>query len=317
MPKSNIQVRAVRPERDDCEIRFPRVASYRIELPKDRLEVHESAGGAVIALLDPSAPIGTTGDINFTTSKTKRWRTRADRCHVNWAVGDSDWELELCQVAEANPDVLAYVKNFGMGFEVPYRNGGQRSVYSPDFILKVRDDDDEGEPLHLVVDVKVFHGEEAKHKATAMRNYWLPGVNRLGAFGYWQFAELRNNWDFEKDLRTAIDQLRREALAFRDGHQGLNNRNAVLTALRQLKPRLQQEFGIESLKLFGSFARDEAHLTSDIDLLVEYRTEPTNWGNFGEGPFLEDTLGRKVDIAVGTNLRDHVRPNAEREAIDV
>src|SRR5438477_3027043 len=36
-PRETIQVRAVRPERDALEIRFPRVAGYRVELPSERL----------------------------------------------------------------------------------------------------------------------------------------------------------------------------------------------------------------------------------------------------------------------------------------
>ena len=37
-PRKTVQVRAVTPERDACEIRFPRVAGYRVELPEERLE---------------------------------------------------------------------------------------------------------------------------------------------------------------------------------------------------------------------------------------------------------------------------------------
>lgn len=36
-PRETIQVKAVRPERDRLEIRFPRVAGYRVELPEERL----------------------------------------------------------------------------------------------------------------------------------------------------------------------------------------------------------------------------------------------------------------------------------------
>jgi type III restriction enzyme len=39
-PRETIQVRAVRPERDHLEIRFPRVAGYRVELPEERLTAH-------------------------------------------------------------------------------------------------------------------------------------------------------------------------------------------------------------------------------------------------------------------------------------
>ena len=37
-PRQTIQVKAVRPERDHLEIRFPRVAGYRTELPEERLK---------------------------------------------------------------------------------------------------------------------------------------------------------------------------------------------------------------------------------------------------------------------------------------
>lgn len=37
-PRETIQVKAVRPERDALEIRFPRVVGYRVELPDERLE---------------------------------------------------------------------------------------------------------------------------------------------------------------------------------------------------------------------------------------------------------------------------------------
>jgi type III restriction enzyme len=36
-PRETIQVKAIRPDRDELEIRFPRVAGYRVELPEERL----------------------------------------------------------------------------------------------------------------------------------------------------------------------------------------------------------------------------------------------------------------------------------------
>src|SRR4051795_12971957 len=39
-PRETVQVRAVRPERDALEIRFPRVEGYRVELPEERLSAH-------------------------------------------------------------------------------------------------------------------------------------------------------------------------------------------------------------------------------------------------------------------------------------
>ena len=41
-PRETIQVKAVRPERDALEIRFPQVSGYRVELPEDRLSLSTS-----------------------------------------------------------------------------------------------------------------------------------------------------------------------------------------------------------------------------------------------------------------------------------
>jgi type III restriction enzyme len=39
-PRKTVQVQAVRPDRDACEIRFPRVEGYRVELPEEQLSAH-------------------------------------------------------------------------------------------------------------------------------------------------------------------------------------------------------------------------------------------------------------------------------------
>ena len=78
-------------------------------------------GNPVKVVLDPYNPGGSTARVNFHTAKTSRYETDAGRCHVNWAILDSDWEAELCRVVEQHPQVVAWVKNHNLGFEVPYR----------------------------------------------------------------------------------------------------------------------------------------------------------------------------------------------------
>jgi type III restriction enzyme len=48
-PRETIQVKAMRPERDDLEIRFPRVEGYRVELPEERLSA-EFDGDSILVL---------------------------------------------------------------------------------------------------------------------------------------------------------------------------------------------------------------------------------------------------------------------------
>jgi type III restriction enzyme len=82
-------------------------------------------------------------------------------------------------VAEAHPRVIAYTKNQGMQFEVPYRNGTQHRRYGPDYIVRIYDGGPE--PLNLIVEVKGFRGIDAQLKAETMRKLWVPGVNKLPA----------------------------------------------------------------------------------------------------------------------------------------
>jgi type III restriction enzyme len=317
-PRVTIQVKAVRPDRDHLEIIFPRVAGYRVELPKDRLTAEfsnesvleltpdligatETQNAGIIgekvdlnlvhtgdvrpsqilyeltahlvltkwrdpdgeaqlqlfgqlkritrqwingylvckggtypaqlkykmiadtaceritrgiirslmgeqpikAVLDPYNPTGSTIHVNFNTSKTSRWETDARRCHINWVILDSDWEAEFCRVAESHPKVKAYVKNHSLGLEVPYRYGSEKRIYRPDFIVLV--DDGQDDPLHLIVEIKGYRREDAKDKKATMETYWIPGVNNLGRFGRWAFAEFTEVYRIESDFEAKVE----------------------------------------------------------------------------------------------------------------
>lgn len=158
----------------------------------------------VRAVVDPYNPSGSTDHVLFLTSKTTLWTTAPDKCHVNYVVCDSDWEAEAAKVIEGHPATIAYVKNQGLGFEVPYRFGTQTRRYLPDFIVKLEDGRGRDDPLHLVVEVKGFRDEADKVKASTMRAYWLPGVNRLGDWGRWAFCELREPFAMEEDYARAV-----------------------------------------------------------------------------------------------------------------
>jgi len=155
------------------------------------------------AVLDPYNPTGSTIHVRFTTSKTSRWQTDPRRCHINWVVLDSDWEAEFCRVAESHPRVKDYVKNHGLGLEVPYRYGSTARTYLPDFIVLV--DDGQEDQLHLIVEIKGFRGEDAKDKKTTMETYWVPGVNNLGQYGRWAFAEFKEVYQIEADFKAKVE----------------------------------------------------------------------------------------------------------------
>jgi type III restriction enzyme len=156
----------------------------------------------VKALLDPYNPSGSTSYVRFNTSQMLRWETNPEKCHINWIILDSDWEGELCRVVESHPRVRAYVKNRNLGFEVPYRFGSEMRKYLPDFIVLVDDGHGPSDLLHLVVDVKGYRKEDAK-KLT-MDTYWIPGVNNIGSYGRWAFAEFTDVYEIEHNFEKLI-----------------------------------------------------------------------------------------------------------------
>ena len=319
-PRETIQVKAMRPERDALEIRFPRVEGYRVELPEERLsadfndesilELNPDLVGPSItrnsgiigegvdmglkhlgdtrpstlvfqlthrllytkwrdpgeepklhlfgqlkritkqwldtclvckgetypaqlmyqtladmacnkitaaitrkflgerpikALLDPYNPTGSTINVRFNTSKTDRWETSSKSCHINWVILDSDWEAEFCRVAESHAKVRAYVKNHNLGLEVPYRYGSETRKYLPDFVVLVDDGHGPDDLLHLIVEIKGYRREDAKEKKSTMDTYWVPGVNHLGTYGRWAFAEFTEIYQIVSDFKAKVE----------------------------------------------------------------------------------------------------------------
>ena len=95
------------------------------------------------------------------------------------------------------------------------------------------------------------------------------------------------------------------------------NRDEVLDQLARNKPTLVARFGVERLALFGSTGRDAARAGSDIDILVSFDGPATSERYFGVQFFLEDLLGRPVDLVTDKALRPELRPFIEREAVHV
>jgi type III restriction enzyme len=156
------------------------------------------------ALLDPYNPTGSTSHVRFNTSKILRWETSSKRCHINWVILDSDWEGEFCRVVESHPKVISYVKNHNLGLEVPYRYGSETRKYLPDFIVLIDDGHGSEDPLHLIVEIKGYRREDAKEKKSTMETYWVNGVNYIGNYGRWAFAEFTEVYQIEADFAAKV-----------------------------------------------------------------------------------------------------------------
>ena len=95
------------------------------------------------------------------------------------------------------------------------------------------------------------------------------------------------------------------------------NRDEVLGLLASHRQELEDRFRVVSLALFGSTARNESGPASDIDLLVEFHETPGLTEYMGLKFWLEDRLGRPVDLIMKKALKPWARPVVEAESIHV
>ncbi len=166
----------------------------------------EGAGGAgeLRPIFDPYNDTGSSRHVRFQTTKTNLYATRADKCQIDRIVMDSDWEAAGAQALEEMSEVLRYVRNEKLGYEVPYVDGAEEHHYRPDFIAVVDDGRGADDPLHLVLEVKGQHrqGDDAKHGT--MRALWVPAVNAIGRFGRWGFLRVDGPYGVAEAIRQAI-----------------------------------------------------------------------------------------------------------------
>jgi len=73
-------------------------------------------------------------------------------------------------------------------------------------------------------------------------------------------------------------------------------------------------FGVDRLGVFGSFVHNTANTESDVDLLVVFKASQKSFDNFMNlSFFLEDLLGRKVDLVTIDSLSPYIGNNILQE----
>lgn len=101
------------------------------------------------------------------------------------------------------------------------------------------------------------------------------------------------------------------------GLETVMRRDAVLSILRRHREELVREWGVSSLALFGSTARDEAADGSDVDLLVEFERPVGLFDLFRLEDRLSELLGgAKVDLVHRPSVIEELRDIFYGEAVD-
>ncbi len=68
------------------------------------------------------------------------------------------------------------------------------------------------------------------------------------------------------------------------------------------------KFGVESIAIFGSYAKKQAVNNSDIDLLVEFKSGKKTFDNYMDLKFyLEDNLNKDVDLVIKDGIKEELK----------
>ncbi|MBI2774311.1 MAG: DEAD/DEAH box helicase family protein [Chloroflexi bacterium] len=177
---------------------YAHAASERIE----RSIIDGTSGEArILPRLRDYDPRGSTATIDFNTTKGV-WDADPTKSHLNYVVIDNDWEAKLAQTVESMPEVLSYVKNQGLGLQIPYTFEGTPANYLPDYVVRVNDG--RGEPLNVLLEVTGERKKQKAEKVATAKTKWVPAVNALGAYGRWAFIEVTDPWDAGNLIRSTF-----------------------------------------------------------------------------------------------------------------
>ncbi len=94
-------------------------------------------------------------------------------------------------------------------------------------------------------------------------------------------------------------------------------RDEIIRILNEHRAELTKQYGVKSLALFGSVARDEATPASDVDLLVEFDRPVGLFGLFALQDHLENLFGCPVDLGTPDSLKPRLRSTVLAECIHV
>jgi len=93
----------------------------------------------------------------------------------------------------------------------------------------------------------------------------------------------------------------------------IERKKDLFTLLAKHQEQLKQ-FGVKRWGVFGSFARGQQNTRSDVDILVEFEQGKKSFDNFMHlAFFLEEQVGRRVELVTPESLSPHIGPHILRE----
>ncbi|HSK14125.1 MAG TPA: nucleotidyltransferase domain-containing protein [Phnomibacter sp.] len=91
------------------------------------------------------------------------------------------------------------------------------------------------------------------------------------------------------------------------------NKKTIIETIKENRAQLKT-FGVKHLGLFGSFARNDAHDESDIDLIIIFEKGKKNFDNLlGAHSYLESLFGKKTELITEDAVSDSFKNFISKE----
>lgn len=154
----------------------------------------------LLPILSGRSQRGSTSGVDFLTTRPVYETIKS---HLNYVVADTEvWEQAVAKRLEEMPEVVSYVKNYQLGFTIPYERNGAAHQYFPDYIAKVELPN--GEILNLLIEVTGEKDQKKVAKVQTATELWVPAVNNHGGFGRWAMLEIRDIHETQALIRAEI-----------------------------------------------------------------------------------------------------------------
>ncbi|MBN1423939.1 DEAD/DEAH box helicase family protein [Candidatus Fermentibacteria bacterium] len=187
--RDKVDFRGVNP----CELGLAEYVQRMRERLRDAIEPDTGMGEApLLPILNPYKPVGTTADVDFTTTRNVH---SAQRSHVNAIVLDSQWEQCAAFYLERQANLVAtYVRNERPFLLIPYEFEGVQHHYEPDYLVRLIDGN------MVILEIKGEESEQDRAKHEAARR-WISAINNWGRLSRWEFAVCRDPQRITEVLR--------------------------------------------------------------------------------------------------------------------
>jgi len=97
----------------------------------------------------------------------------------------------------------------------------------------------------------------------------------------------------------------------------LTEKTNILNYLKEHYSEFKEKYSIESLYLFGSYAREEQTANSDVDLLVDFKKTPDLLTFIELEEYLSHSLKKHVDLVPKRKLKMNIKDQILQEAISI